>query len=244
MKKRFLVLFLVLTMVFLLCGCDALDELRLQRAEYDWRDIVHQGVTYKKLPVCPALNPEIDYDRSVYVTGSEVPLLLTKIESLAHLYQSKDGKFLLQDYGETVYCREDLFEEVSKTIREGWEYTKVFYEYTVYTQNDPWEYEEKRYVLTREQTEALEFLVTNVEPKILSDGMYLQSDYSLVLTECSEDELFCRTRSRIAVAGNTYYLILEERQAFQVPEGMTSVFDEITEAARNIYDFPESDQIA
>lgn len=235
MKKRIFAFVLAACMVFLLCGCDALEELRQQRAEYEWKDIVYQGVTYKKLPICPALNPEVDYERPVYVTEPDVPLLLITTHATAYFYRSQDGNFLLHDSSEAVFCREDMYDQIESVILKGWEYTKVYYEYSVYTQDDPWGYEERRYMLTQEQTEALEFLVANVEPQILSDGMYLQSDYSVELTECSEDELFCRTRSRIAAAGNTYYLILEERQAFQVPDGMVSVFDDITEAYRTAY---------
>ena len=244
MKKKILAVVLALTMVLVLCGCDTLDQLRLQRAEYDWKDIVHQGVTYKKLPVCPALNPQIDYESKVFVVEPDVPLLLIETESLARFYKSKDGNFLMHYNMESVYCREDMYEQLNQKILKGWEYTKTYYEYYVYDEEVPWEYEEYRYMLTQEQIEALEFLVANVEPQTLGDGVYLQSDWSVRLTECSEDELFCRTRTRIAAVGSAYYLVLEERQAFQVPEGMISVFDEITAASRNAGADLESDQIA
>ena len=238
MKKRSLALFLTLVMVFLLCGCDALDELRLQRAEYDWKDIVHQGVTYKKLPICPALNPDIDYDRPVYVVEPDVPLLLISTECLASFYQSKDSNFLLYDYGETVYCRENMYEELSKTIREGWEYTKAYYEYIEYT-DDGWDYEVHKYMLTQEQIDAVELLTTNVEPQKLDEGMQLQSDWCVNLYECSEDGYFQRYSGQIAAAGGTYYLLTNDHQlnelAFKVPDGMVSVFDNITEAYRNAY---------
>lgn len=247
MKKRIFVFALAALLLVLLCGCNALDELRETRAEFDGENIVYQGVTYSKLPVCPALYPDIDYDRVVYVVEPDVPLLLISTYCQEQLYQSRDNDFLVHDYEETVYCREDIHAEVSKAIREGWEYTKVYYEYMVYT-NDGWDYEEHRYMLTREQIEALELLTTNVEPQKLDEGMQLQSDWCVNLYECSEDELFQRYSGQIAVVGSTYYLLTDDHQlnelAFKVPAGMVSVFDDITEAYRSAYEDEDFDQYA
>jgi len=192
------------------------------------------------------LMPEIDYERRVYAVTPEVPLLLIPMEAHESLYVSMDGNFLLEPYSyyRVIYCREDMHQQLSKTIREGWEYTKVYYEYIVYTE-DSWEYEEREYMLTQEQVEALEFLTTNVEPQVLGEGINLQSDWGVSLQECSEDELFHRDSGRILAAGSTYYLLLEDNDkqvAFQVPDGMAGVFDEITEAYISAYDYPEADR--
>ena len=247
MKKKILALVLAVTLVFLLCGCDALDQLRQQRALYDGGKIIYQGVTYKLLPACDELQPEIDSDRPVYATTEDVPLLLITTEAHENLYLSKDGNFLLEPYSgyRVIYCREDMHGQVSQKIRDGWEYTKVYYEYMVYTEEDSWDFEMHTYMLTQEQVEALEFLTENVEPQTLGEGMSLQTDWGVYLSECSEDSLFHRDSGHISVAGSTYYLVLEDngkQVAFQVPEGMVSVFDEITEAYRSAYDYPEADQ--
>lgn len=239
MKKRILAFSLVLIMVFLLCGCDALDELRSQRAEYVWKDIVHQGVTYKKLPICPALNPEKDYDRPVYVVEPEVPLLLVPTHADARFYQSKDGNFLIYVGSEVVFCREELYEQLNSTIAKGWEYTKVFYEYAAYSE-DGWDYEEHKYELTQEQIDALETLTTNVEPTTMEDGMYLRRDWTITLQESSEDGYFVRTSGRIVGSGSTYYLVIQDAklrdQYFKVPDGLVSTFEDITEAYFSEYE--------
>lgn len=247
MKKKIIALSLVFTMIFLLCGCDALDELRAQRATYDGGKIIYQGVTYQLLPDCDQLDPPLDDERPVYAVTPDVPLLLITTEAHESLYLSTDGNFLGELYGSyrQIYCREDMHAQLSQTIKDGWEYTKVYYEY--YTYDDNWNIQDFTYYLTQEQIEALEFLATNVEPQTLGEGMSLTSDWSIYLQECSEDELFHRRSGRISAAGSTYYLILDDngsQVAFQVPEGMVSIFDDITEAYRTAYDFPESSQTA
>lgn len=246
MKKKIFVFALAAVMLFLLCGCDALDELRETRAEFDGENIIYQGVTYVKLPVCPALNPDADYDNAVYVVEPDVPLLLISTHCQEQLYQSEDGNFLVYDYKETVYCREDMHAKVSKSIREGWEYTKVYYHY--YEYSDDWDTQVQKYMLTQEQIDALELLTTNVEPQKLDEGMQLQSDWRVSLYECSEDELFQRYSAQIAAVGSIYYLLIDDHQlnelAFKVPEGMVSIFDDITEAYRNAFADEEIDRYA
>ena len=238
MKKRILAFSLVLVMIFLLCGCDALDELRSQRAKYVWKDIVFQDVTYKKLPICPALNPELDNKRPVYVVDPEVPLLLITTEADATFYRSVDGNFLLQRSSEAVYVREDMYEQLNAKILKGWEYTKTYYEYMKYDEN--WDYEMKIYTLTQEQVEALEFLTQNVEPTTMEDGMYMQRDWTITLQESSEDGYFVRSGGKIVGVGRNYYLVIQDGklrdQYFKVPDGLVSTFDDITEAYFSTYE--------
>ena len=238
MKKKVLALFLAITMVFLFCGCDALDELRAQRASMEGENIVHQGVTYIKLPICPALNPEMDYERMVYLADPDVPLLLLTTYAKNIFYQSKDSNFLLHG-SEVVYCREELYEQLSSTIAKGWEYTKVYYEYIVYSE-DGWDHEEHKYELTQEQIDALETLTTNVEPTTMEDGMYLRRDWTIALQESSEDGYFSRSSGSIVGTGNAYYLVIQDAklrdQYFKVPDGLVSTFDDITKAYFSAYE--------
>ena len=245
MKKKFLALFLALTMVFLLCGCNALDQLRDQRAEYDGGKILYKGVTYQLLPDCDQLQPKLSPKR-IYAVTPDVPLLLIASKSHEYLYLSEDGNFLATDYGKhIVYCREDMHQQLSQTIKDGWEYTRVYYNYDVF--DEDYNYEERTYELTQEQIEALEFLTNNVEPQTLGQGMSLTRDWYIFLYQCSEDGLFSRRSGQIAGAGSAYYLILDDTDgqvAFQVPEGMVSIFDDITEAYFNDYDALEYDEFA
>lgn len=245
MKKKIFALLLAGVMLFLLCGCDALDALRQQQAFYDAGKIVYEDVTYQLLPDCDELQPTLDYEKGMlYVTPADVPVLLTTIMAEEYLYRSEDGDFLCSSGHYTVYCREDRHAELSKIIREGFQTEMVCYEYEVF---DPrtLEFSFGEYVLTEEQVTALETLTANVEPQILGEGLSLNYDWYIDLEACSEDMLFRRDGGRIAVAGSTYYLVMEmgsERRAFQVPEGMVSVFDDITEAYRDAYDYPEADR--
>ena len=244
MKKKGLAGLLAGAMMLLLCGCDALDEMRDAQAFYQDGKIVYEGVTYQLLPKCDEFQPKLDAEKgTIYVTASDVPVLLSTLSAEEMLYRSENGDFLWSH--EKAYCRVERHGEISKRMQENFETETVCYHYMVWEDAENWMPAEYEYVLTDEQMQALETLTANVEPQILGRGMYLEYDWYIDLEACSADMLFRRDGGQIAVAGDTYYLVMEEndqQHAFQVPDGMVSIFDEITEAYHSAYDYPEYDE--
>ena len=241
--KKLITLILTGLLILSLCGCSALDEMRRCQLFSDGDTVTYQGVTYRKLPHSEELQPEMDYTTTLYVTKPDVPVLLSAFECTDFLSPSVDGDFLV---GSDIYCRDSRYEEISKVIREGFTPTKIRYVFYSYDEET---YEETMhtYVLTQEQVTALETVTANVEPQVLGEGMTLSRDWTLWLEECSEDLLFCRDSMQLAVAGSTYYLILNtnrETLAFAVPDGMNATFDTITAAYRDSGLFPDFEQYA
>lgn len=231
--KRIFVLFLAVIQLTLLCGCDALDEMRRNQAFYgEGTDIIWNGATYKLLPPCEYLYPEMDYETTVWTTADDVPVLLSQMLAEQPLTPSTDGVILEQDYDTGYYCREDKYEQLIQRIQEGFDTEVVCYTYAVYDEEE-WEYIEKTYTLTDEQVEVIELITATVEPDTMGEGWSLDYQWSVPLQECSEDMLLRRYGPEIAFTGRTYYLLLTidtETLIFTVPEGCYAQFDEITKA--------------
>lgn len=231
--KRIFALLLVLTQLVLLCGCDALDEMRQNQAFLNEDgDILWNGSTYKKLPACAYLAPLCDYDTIVNVTEEDVPVLLSSMFSQFYYYPSEDGRFLSarsHNTDEVYYCESSVYDAICARIQAPFEPDIVCYSYDVY-QEDSYEYETKYYTLTQEQVDAIKLVVQNTTPTTMQDGMYLDSQWSIALEECSQDMVFRRSNMEISYAGSTYYLHLntdDEQLLFTVPEGCNAIFGEI-----------------
>lgn len=234
MLKRSLALVLVLVQLVLLCGCDALDEMRENQVFFDENgDILWNGTTYKALPYSDLLNPELDYMEQVYVTEADVPVLLSSMLAQYYLFASTDGEFLVSNLAEPVYyCKASQHEALSARLLAPFEPDIVCYSYDVYDE-ETWEYDTQYYTLTQEQVEVIELVIEQVEPTVMGEGWSLDYDYDIWLEECSEDMLLRRNSMDIAVSGSTYYLFLytdAQTLVFTVPDGCKAAFDGIVSA--------------
>lgn len=235
--KRGLVLVLILLQLLTLCGCKQLETMRKNQAFYgEGTDILWNGTTYKLLPECEFLAPELDYETTVWVTTDDVPVLLSAMLSSRALTPSEDGVILEPMYEAGFFCREDRYEDICARI-QSFTPDKVCYSYDYYDE-ETGEYTTGNYTLTQEQLEAIRLVAETVEPEVLGNGLYLDYDWSVYLEECSEDMLFRRNTLDIAVSGDSYYLLLytdTQTLAFSVPEGCNATFDEIVSAYRDAY---------
>lgn len=244
MKTNIKRIFALLLTVLLLCslsGCKALEEMRQNQAFYaENGDILWNGNTYKKLPACEELQPEFDGETSVYVTESDVPVLLSEMVFLASYSPSNDGRFLMEDYHaeDIFYCEASIYEDVCARIRAPFEPEIVCYRYDV-PRKETYEWDTALYTLTAEQVSVITTVVENTEPTVMQDGMTLDCLWTVYLEECSQDLIFRRNTMNISYTGNTYYLHLYTDQGellFSVPSGCNAQFDEITAAQRKAYE--------
>lgn len=231
--RRIFVLFLAAVLIFLLCGCDALDEMRHNQAYYDADgNILWNGSVYKKLPACDYLVPQTDYDTTVFVTEADVPVLLSGVLSLSDYYPSNDSVFLQDDNYEGYYCEESVFEQVRDRILAPFTPDIICYSYDVYNE-DAYDFETKYYTLTQEQAAAVAYVVENTEPTVIQEGMYLDCQWSVYLDECSEDMVLRKNTMDISCSGNTYYVHQytdNGMQLFTVPEDYNVIFGQIVKA--------------
>lgn len=233
MKKRIvrsLALILLLAQVFLLCGCNALDEMRQNQGYYDKDgNITRDGITYMPLPECEDLIPESDYEARINITAPDVPVLLSSMFALEQFTVSKDGNFLINLQTSKHYCRESMYDDILARIQKGFTPTVVCYSYG-YWDEDSGDYLSKQYVLTQEQVKALELVTGTVQPTPMTEDWSLNYEDSIALEACSEDLLFRRNDLDIAISGDNYYLILyspEQTLVFAVPDGCNATFDDI-----------------
>ena len=232
--KRILVLLLAFSMFFVLCGCDALDEMRdMQAFLNEDGTITWQGNIYKKLPNSEYLNPEREY--VLCVTEQDVPVLLSEVFQKMSLSATKDKKVLVNLYGEDwSYCIESEYEEMCAKIKAPFAPEIVCYNYS-YFNEETGMFEGKYYTLTQEQVDAIKLVIETVAPTELSDGMYMDTMYTIFLEECSADMVFRRDVMDISLSasGKTYYISLytdTEDILFTVPEGCNAIFDDIFKA--------------
>lgn len=230
--KRLAALILLLVQLFMLCGCSLLEEMRESQAFYDSGKILRNGVTYQLLPSSEELCPTVDYTQTVYVTPADVPVLLSVFYANELLMASVDGNFLVSVNDNNIYCCQEMHQQISQRIKDGFTPELVCYSYEVYDEETE-EYTEQTYILTDEQTEAIELITSSVEPDVMGEGWWLDYDYSITLEECSGDMLFRRSNLEVAISGSTYYLLLytdTQTLAFTVPSGCNQLFNALTKA--------------
>lgn len=233
--KRALVLLLAATLLCGLCGCTAIDEMRDNQAFFDDAgNIALGGKVYKLLPLCEYLSPQMDDSRQIYLTDSDVPVLLSGLYAKQNLYISKDRSILV--CGNEYYCIAEQYDTLCRRIQDGFEPEAACYYYYAYNEQT-WEYEETYYTLSQEQEEAIELVVTTVEPVSYNKtGISPEYDYFLDIYECSEDMLFQSCSTQILVKGDRYFVLLytpEDQLTFAVPDGCNEIFSKIVSAYEN-----------
>lgn len=230
--KRILVLLMVSACIFAVSGCAALDEMRQNQAFFNEDgDILWNGNSYKKLPHCDYLTVEIDYSTDIYVTDSDVPVLLSDAFSHMRLSPTYDG-ILLKDYREmdSYYCIDTVYADLTARISAPFKPDKVCYLYSQYNEETE-EFEYRYYILSQAQLDVLTLVTETTVPMVIGNGWVLNYQYPISLLECSEDMLLQRELLTIALSNGTYYILRdasEGTQAFKVPEAHTAVFEEIT----------------
>lgn len=224
--KRILVLLLLGVMIFSLCGCKELDEMRKHQIfqEADGSVII-EGVRYLPLEVNEYFCPEPDYSKETYnLTEKDVPVLLSQQFPIGKLYHTRDGRIFEDQYRAMWFCREDIFEEVQAKNNAPFVADKIYYDYHIFDEEG--EYQEKMYVLSEEEVAAITETM-KTEPVELSGGLYISTDWDIPLMVASDDLLFRYSGPSISIADGTYYLNVYEKEkesTYQVPEKYATLF--------------------
>ena len=230
----------LLTLLLLLsfAGCARLDQMRQQQVfASDDGGILWNGYTYLPLPESEYFMPEMDYNTSLYLTASDVPVLLSEIFATEVLYASPDGRFLnsIWNGGGTFYCREDQYAQIADRILAPFTSDLICYSYEVFDE-EAYEYVVNYYTLTEEQIAVITQVIETIEPMPSTEGWYLDYDRMVQLEKCSQDMLFRANCLVIAVSGDTYYVTYysgEEALTCAVPKAYNDTFDQIVHAYWN-----------
>lgn len=231
--KRLGILLLLGAMVFALCGCDALDEMREHQIfPNEDGSFVINDVRYVQLEANDYFTPGDTFDGTYYLTESDVPLLLSSQFCIGSLDLTEDGRFCRDWRRDLWFCREDLFEEVQAKNREPFVPDTLFYSYVTWDEHGEWK--DMVYKLSLEEVAAIA-QVLKTEPLQLGDGIYISSDWEFGLTEATDDLLFRHGGPSIHKAGNTFYVSAYKdtgATTYQVPEELNPIFEKISAAYR------------
>lgn len=231
----------VLTAVMLclsLCGCAELDK--MQAAHGIWVDaktIAWNGYTYILLEgYWTDLNTGC-FD-SVYVTESDVPVLLSELVG-DDVFVNNQGT-LLSGYfddkqlgmsGERVYCRSDLLDWMEDAFINGYEIEAYQFDYF-----DESAWENRVYTLSADQMQAVDTVLKTVDPFAVAD--YYPSGEGISLYGYSTYGLFTEEIGWIDCVDGNYYIFRENEHdgygwntdCYIVPDEMYDIFDSIIKA--------------
>ncbi len=212
MKKyrRILAILAVLVMCATLCGCNAIDEMRaLHAVQVSENTIRLNGSTYKLLPYCEQLYPDIRSDLDyVTLTKPDVPLLLADMAAEDFLDQSVDGRFLCGSWGENYYCIEKDYDEICDRIEEGFAPTDYFYDYYIFDdeEEETWGYTTHTYFLSDMEEQAIDKTLATGTPINTATTELIDYDHYVELYWGSEDGLFRESYLEIFLVDDTYLL--------------------------------------
>lgn len=233
--KIFLCLILVTGLCFSLTGCNYLDNERKNHAFWQGENIKLGDSEYIPLDECEYLNPEYEaMDDCIMVTEPDVPVLLSGFMG-AEYSISKDGVFLFDFYDEEgfYYCRSDKYDEISERIKKGFKPDGYCYVYSEYDETSDYDLENKYYVLTQAEVNAVDSVISQVEPTVLPEIADVDYEYTISLDACSKDMLFKKYTYDLYLKGNTYYISYFDDESiylFTVPEEYKSDFAKIMKA--------------
>ncbi len=231
----------------------------------DTTSITYKGAVYKELPELNDLDPLYNsaYDEFISVTNSDVPVLLSTTYGVS-LNISADERFItgfiyndyeaeykdasslfssIQFYPESedgryaIYCKEDIYDEVCNSIKDGIKFTNYGYSYYTYDDRsymDTYRY----YYLSDEECDAVNEVVKTVKPQQTSDSPYMDI-YICALDKITEDKMFGEVSYEIYRDGygnyslEHYSYVTEEYKSYVVPEKYNDIFDKIVEKAES-----------
>ena len=239
--KRLGVLLLLGAMVFALCGCRELDEMREHQIfPNEDGSFVINDVRYVQLEANNYFTPGDTFNGTYYLTKLDVPLLLSSQFCFGSLDLTEDNRFCRDWKRGLWFCREDLFEEVQAKNREPFVPDTLFYSYYAYDKNGEWK--DMVYKLSLEEVSAIATVLKG-EPLQLGDGIYISSDWEFGLTEATEDMLFRHGGPSIHKAGNTFYVSAHKdtgATTYQVPEELNPIFEKISAAFYQSEFYPDT----
>ncbi len=222
--KRIVLLLVAVLMCLSLCSCKELNERRDHHVLMQEDDtLLWKGQVYRPLPWPDEMREfmvENDYDSMLYVTKSDVPVLLNRVFYECGAYSLGDG-LLIRVHGGSweYYCRSDRYDELVSVIKEDAPMTKYYYMYYM----EEW----KNYFLTEEQMDIIRAVLADGETV---SAELVKSQYATTIFACDEKEWFQQFFLNIEYSEEEYYLQLSKgyyEEFIRVPEEYNSVFAQI-----------------
>ena len=229
--KRWIAALLMVLLCLSLCGCQKLEDMRAKHAV--WQEdgsILWDGNMYRPLTAFSEKTGLILEDGVIRVTEADVPVLLSD-EFGEYCRVSRSGALLITrgHAGETLYCREDLYEFMAEHLKEP-ELTTYFYTY-FNPDTNVYDY----YYLSEQQGDTIDKLVLNLDFSAMEEEFYYtleDNDFALTLGKC-DDARWLSEDYAVQIARNdgVFYVIMPDGYIAEVP----SRYDDDLKSIANVY---------
>ncbi len=145
--------------------------------------------------------------------------------------------------GDVLYCKKEIYDDITKRLEEGVEYTHYGYEYFTYDKETFLD-KQNYYYLSSDEAKVIDKIFEEVKPHF--DEQVIYDSYSMCyLYNLSDDHIFGKEICEIYVSpdGKTYYLAkyfegVDKYDVYEVPEKYNDDMKKITkdaESTLNIY---------
>lgn len=234
MKKALRIISLILIVAIMsisLSGCMVIDMVREEQAFWGEDNKIKYGeYEYMLLPESENLQPVCNELNFVYITTEDVPVLLSG--AFGDRYDISDDKVFIFTDGEngyTCYCRSDRYDDIKDKITSGFKPESYCYSYF-----DMVDYEDRYYMFSADEVEAVNSVVKSVTPDIMPEAASLNYDYIVNVEACTKDMIFRTYIADICITGENYFVVVTEEAEtlmYKVPDEQKSIFKKIMKSA-------------
>ena len=230
--KRWIAILLASLLSLSLCGCQRLDDMRAEHGV--WQEdgsVLWNGNVYRKLENTLSLEKfDFVYGRiTIYVTEADVPVLLSNVFGTM-MDVCADGTLLeyydyrLLEGKRQLYCREDVYDEMVKTLADGVQLDTYYYYYYDYNRE-----ESLQYYLTEEQTNTIHRILTTVTPVPIKefDGAIADEVHLYI---CDDSHRFEQDTDTWLCITESCYCIKTYDEIYAIPMKYNGIFTEIWKA--------------
>ena len=217
MKKlrRIISVVIILCLMFLLCGCDYIDDLRKTHAKFvdGYEEIELCGDIYKYIDV----SDDVELGgiaHSVYVTEPDVPLLLSR-DLCEYGFLNNDRSILTLN--NSKYVREDIYDKVNDELNNSLEFTRYCFE--TWKNDEEIEY----YYLTDTERDKINglFYTAKYNCYFSNDEDYPGYDYrSISIYSASESGAFRAYAFSVFKTDDGYRIYLQKRGPYCLTDGI------------------------
>ena len=224
--KSLLCIFIIVMLCFSLTGCNYIDEMREAQIHYDNEgNLVYNNKKYIILPQCEDFSPQRTYDKTLYITEPDLPVLLNGFLG-DDAYLTLNNQFIFSTGDNTsYYARIDIYESIITRIESGNYFDKYCYNNSYYDV-DTNEYVSKKIRISDEISDAIDYIITG-EPLEEVDPSLLYKYQIMDIYAMSEDELFNTHFATIYKTEKCIYIADYNDNAYIVPNEYNEIFTEL-----------------
>ena len=161
---------------------------------------------------------------------------------------AEDSMDVTDEIGEVLYCKEDIYPEVSKSIKEGVEYTHYGYDYYTFDEATLTD-NVVSYKLSDNEKKVIDTILEEVKPNHNDENLY-NHNYLLTINNLSDNEIFGKYVCEIWISADksTYYLAkyfegVDTYDTYEVPDKYQDDLEEMAEDVVKLLDVHHTQKV-